>query len=1043
MLDLNSLVARLAVLLVLAPVMAPASGEGVGFNADIRPLLSDRCFHCHGPDEVERQAGLRLDVATGPEGAYESVIVPGSIVESELWNRINSTDPDLVMPPPGHHLEPLSEEDKQRIRDWIEHGAPYEDHWAFVPPKSPQLPNDWAGAPIDHFVRHRLIGSGLVPGKVADPRTLIRRLTFDLTGLPPSVAEVREFVEDYQRRGETAWQAAITRLLDSPHFGERMAVPWMDQARYADTNGYSIDGGREMWLWRDWVIRAYNDNLPFDQFLIEQLAGDLLPGATESQQIASGFNRNHMVTHEGGTIPEENLNNYVADRVKTTGEVLLGLTLGCAQCHDHKYDPISQREYYQFYAFFNSLDDRGLDGNAGVNPAPRIMARSVLASEAELQQLDAELEQLQRQWLETDEGFDQWLTMVKMQEQQRGRDFVLHDVELLDVTSPNRPGPYTFDSSGTVAVSEPGKGLAAFSHALRLPSGSSLGGAKINGLRIEFSPQGDDAPPRLTPFSSQVPQVTTVLVSADQQPTKQVNMHRQLVFSGANASSSLPGHEASGILDERNRHWWMPDAGTAAQHLTITFDEPVDPEEMPFLSLMVFFGRAESIPYRWKVRVFCGNDPDTSLDPLVAAAMQSSPAEWDESTRARVMQRFREHASSLAPLRVRLENLQERRRVLTEPHQTMVMNTSNRPRQTFVLARGQYDAPLDEVFPQTPQVLPVLQTASVASGDDGAMTATRLDLARWLVDPQHPLTARVAVNRLWGIFFGTGIVATSADFGSQGEFPSHPELLDYLATNFIANGWDQKALIREIVSSDTYRQSSAASAEQLKLDPQNRLLARGPRFRLSAEFIRDSALAVSGLLVPRIGGPSVHPYQPPGLWKEVSHFGSTPATKQVFVQDHGEKLYRRGLYTFIKRTSPHPGMAAFDAPNREMCVLERSITNTPMQALVTLNDPQFAEAARVFAARLLQDFAEVDDQARISLAMELVTSREPTENETQALLDFLALQREQYQADRRAAMASISVGEWPIAKSLDPVELAAWTQVAALLLNLSESLTRS
>ncbi|MGB7326515.1 MAG: PSD1 and planctomycete cytochrome C domain-containing protein [Rubripirellula sp.] len=1054
------------------PNIVSAAARKIEFNRDVRPILSETCFHCHGPDEEGRRADLRLDTADGAEedlGGYQA-IVPGDLGKSEVWTRITSDDPDLLMPPAESHMV-LTEEQKTLLKRWIEQGAEYEGHWAFMEPQSPEIPElnfsepegeaNWGRGAIDSFVASRLAEASMSPSVEADPRTLIRRLTFDLTGLPPTVEETRGFVRDYETRGEVAYQDAVERLLNSPHFGERMAVPWLDQARYADTNGYSIDGGRDAWLWRDWVIQAYNGNMPFDRFLTEQLAGDLLPDATDSQRIATGFNRNHMITHEGGTIPEENLTNYAADRVKTTSEVFLGLTMGCAQCHDHKYDPISQKEYYQFFAFFNQLDDRGLDGNAGVNAAPRMMTSTVLRSDEldgdkldgdELDDIDAELDAVHQELSSTTDGFDKWLAAERDRELGRGDAFECLNAELLDASSPNRPGPFEFKSDGTVAVSKPSKGLNAFSHSIRLPTGDQTAGEPVSGIRIEFYPQqvADKDASLLSPFDDGVPKITTVLVSANSQPADQVDYYGQCALATATASSAADQHAVTSVLDERNLQWWQPASRDSPQHLTLTFEHSVDPAETPYLSVMIFFGTNESLPYEWRIRPFSGKDTDSKWDDAVASAIAKDQTQWDDDTRQRVLTVFRETAPSLSPLRTRLSNLEERRSVLTAEHSAMVMNTAAKPRETFVLSRGQYDAPTVRVTPQTPQVLPALLASAVKQSGEGdeeteqsGGNATRLDLAHWLTDPKHPLTARVAVNRVWAMLFGTGIVATSADFGSQGEYPSHPELLDYLATQFVDSGWNQKELIREIVSSATYRQQSIATAEQRELDPKNRLLARGPRFRLPAEFIRDQALAVSGLLVPRIGGPSVHPYQPHGLWKEVSHFGSTPATMQVFVQDHGEKLYRRSMYTIVKRTSPHPAMAAFDAPNREMCTVDRGVTNTPMQALVTLNDPQFAEASRVLAESLLRDKSATDDRSRIGLAFERIVSRPPSDPELKAVAKLLESERARYRETPDDAIRVISVGESPLTKAIDTVEHAAWTQVATLLLNLSESLTRT
>ncbi len=1001
----------------------------IKFNRDIRPILSETCFHCHGPDEHGRRADLRLDSLAGATADLDGgkAITPGDVEKSEAWWRIISDDPDELMPPPESHLV-LTDEQKILLRRWIEEGAKYEGHWAYDAPVRPKLPETegtWGRNEVDQFILARLEEEGVSPSPEADPRSLIRRLYLDLVGLPPTVTEVRDFVDDYSARGEDAWQDAISTLLESPHFGERMALPWLDQARYADTNGYSIDGGRDLWLWRDWVIQAYNTNLSFDQFAIQQLAGDLLPGATEAQRVATGFNRNHMITHEGGTIPEENLTNYVADRVKTTSEVFLGLTMACAQCHDHKYDPISSREYYEFYAFFNELSDKGLDGNGGINSAPKMMAKTVIP-ELELAEVRAELSDLETHLAATEEGFSEWLEKRVGEEKRRGEGFVENRVKILDASSPNRPGPYEVRADGSVFLSAPSAGLNAFSHAIELPKGEAL-----DGIRIHFIPSEETG--KLTPHPDGVPKVTTVLVSAGDQPAKQVDIYRQLVFAKATASSWEIGHDPASILDERNEQWWQPTDGAGEQHLTITFADPVDPAISPYLSVMVFFGTNEAMPYHWRIEAFRGKDTESIFTDDVASVLAKSTSEWTEDDRALALTAFRQDAPGLERTRVRIANLRERIDVLTKPHSTMVMDTAPKPRETHILSRGQYDVKLDAVTPNIPRVLPPLGTE---------VKANRLDLAQWMLRADHPLTSRVAVNRIWATFFGKGIVATTADFGSQGEWPSHPELLDWLATEFVETGWNQKDFIRLLVSSAAYRQSSDATPAQLELDPGNRLLGRGPRFRLTAEAIRDQVLALSELLVPRIGGPSVHPYQPAGLWKEVSHFGSTPATSQVFVQDKGEKLYRRSLYTYVKRTSPHPSLSAFDAPNREMCITERGVTNTPLQSLVTLNDPQFAEAARVFAARLLKETRGMDDQARLRAAFEKVTSRLPRETEVYSMTSFLTDERARYSADKEAALGVISVGEWPRDESLDPAEQATWSQVSALLFNLSETLTR-
>ena len=1029
----------------VADRVAASTGD-LDFARDVRPILSETCFHCHGPDEEGRAAGLRLDIAenaTEDLGGY-AAIVAGDRNDSEAWLRMISDDPDMVMPPPDSHLS-ITDDQREILGRWIDEGAHYADHWAFVAPR--RTGDAQSGSQtIDRFVRESLETNGLVPSPEADPAVLIRRLTFDLHGLPPTPAEVDRFVSDYRRRGEPAYVDAVDRLLNSRRFGERMAVPWMDAARYADTNGYSIDGGRDMWLFRDWVIESINRNQPIDEFITHQLAGDLLPDADDASRIASGFNRNHMITHEGGTIPEENLTNYVVDRVKTTAEVFLGLTVGCAQCHDHKYDPISQEDYYRFFAFFNEIDDRGIDGNGGINATPSISVRTVLPDD-EIDSLRRRESELVRTLARRGPAFDDWVKQTVASEQRRGRGFETVVADLVDVNTPNRTGPYAFDD-GWVTFEKPSGSLTAMSHRLRFP-----GGRKLTGLRIELVPhRGADAqtadPPRLTPHDLGVPQVTTVLASAGTRVSTQVDLYNEVTFGRASANSFTADGNPTNVLDQRNVGAWRPADAARPARLTLTFDTPIDTTADPEMAVMVFFGRRDSLPFRYRIVGFVGTDPDTAIPSDVAAILDLPRRDWTESDTAKVHRQYIATAAAAEPARIELTNVRERIGVLTRPASTMVMNQASEPRQTFILNRGQYDAPGDPVSPGTPSALPSIAALLPDQvGEDERLD--RLDLARWLTAKDHPLTGRVVANRIWSLFFGRGLVATEADFGSQGAYPTHPELLDHLAITLVESGWDRKDLIRRIVRSETYRQSSHSTTEPertadqphpAEIDPDNLWLWHGPRFRLPAEFIRDSALAYAGLLVDRIGGPSVLPYQPPGLWKEVSHFGSTPATRQVFVQDRGEKLYRRSLYTFVKRTSPHPSMAALDAPNRESCVIRRETTNTPVQALVTLNDPQFAEAARCLAGRMLD--AADDDQRRLAFGFQTVLSRDALPAERDRFLEHVKRMRSRYDADPAAAAQIASIGESPSDEDHDAFLTAAWTSVATVLMNTSEAMTR-
>lgn len=1036
-----------------------AQSAALDYNRDIKPILAENCFSCHGFDESSRKAKLRLDVAASATTDRDGTvaITPGDPAKSEAWLRITSPHPDEVMPPPDSHRT-LTAAQKEKLKRWIEQGAPYADHWAFIPPVAkppPSVASAKEGAhPIDAFVRARLAEEKLQPSAPADARTLARRLHLDLTGLPPTSEEVAAFERGYLRDPQAEIRNLVSRLLASPHFGERMALDWLDAARYADTNGYSIDGGRHMWLWRDWVIQAFNDNKPYDRFLLEQLAGDLLPNPTDADLIATGFQRNNMVTHEGGTIPEENLTNYNVDRVKTLGESILGLTLACAQCHDHKFDPITQKDYYQIYAFFNSLGDRGLDGNAGINPGPVMDFTTVLQTD-EQPKLRAEIAALKRQLATRDDRvLESWIRRERVQLAQRGANFALHEARLLKVSTPNRGAGFDLAEGNRVKIGDVGE-LAAFDLSLELPPLDR----PITGLRVVVYPQ-DDLPgggwgrgPRASrPMAAKnakaaktakaAPEpakgtfrLTALALTPGTIPSDQINLHKLHPIERVTANSWEEKNPPAGCLDPRNDSGWSPDLATEGPvHLTATFADPVRAKETPFVTVQLNFGGGRALlPGLLQVFFTTGTDDGTDLPAPIVAALAEPDGTRSPETTAKLWAYCAQDADDLRPTRIALANLEDRLAALTGKHPTMVMNIAAKPRETFILNRGDYAQPTDQkVSPATPAILPPMP--------EGA-PANRLGLAQWLTLRDHPLTARVAVNRIWKLFFDSGLVASAADFGTQGEWPSHPELLDWLAVDFVAHGWDVKRLVTQIVTSQTYQRSSATPAALLERDPQNRLLARGPRFRLPAEFIRDGALKVAGLLVPRIGGPSVNPYMPVDLWREVSHYGSTPATSQTFVQDHGEKLYRRSLYTYLKRTAPPPNMTAFDATNREVCVVSRSNTTTPLQALVLLNDTQFVEAARVFAERILAQPG--DDTARLRWAFSEAVSRPPQSTELRVLSSTLARERQRYAANESAARALLAVGEAPRNRNLDAPEHAAWTQVATLLLNLSETITRN
>ncbi len=1022
-----------------------ADGE-VNFNRDIRPILSDRCFACHGPNEEANESGLRLDLEAAAKEELPSgdgfAIVGGDPANSVLVQRILSDDESLVMPPQDSNLA-LNKDETERLQRWIEQGGKYAQHWSFVPPVQASPPgvdrDGWMENVIDRFVLDRMIGEGFSPSSIADRHTLIRRLSLDLTGLPPSADQVTEFARD---ESPDAYERLVQRLLESPHFGERLATDWLDASRYADTNGFSIDGGRHMWLWRDWVIQAFNSNKPFDEFLVEQIAGDVLPAATPAQLIASGFQRNNMVTHEGGTIPAENLTNYNADRVKTLGEAVLGLTLGCAQCHDHKYDPITQKDYYSLFAYFNTLSDKGLDGNAGVNPRPYRQARTVLQT-GDGDRLRRRIKNLQTRLSNpSEQAMAVWEKQQQRALKRRAKGLSLLPVKVQKVSTPNRGAGFQVEAERFVHITQP-SGLAAYDVLALLPDVAD----PITGIRVVFHPD-EGAPEAGWGFGpkskvggkkqSDSPQkgnfmLTALSVSVGAVPADQVDLFRLIKSSQVTANAWQDEHRPEHCLDMRNKNGWSPPLSHQGPvHLTYTFDRPIDARDTPYLTTQLNFGSGDNlIAARMEIFAVTGNDDGSDLTAEVIAALEvPKPKRNGEQTRA-IRDYFAAHAPQTKRLRTDLASTQERLEVLTAEFPTMVMDVAEKPRETFILARGDYTKPTTPVSMDTPDFLP-----KTAGDQDG-----RLALARWITMPGHPLTSRVYVNRLWQMMFGAGIVRTPADFGSQGAWPTHPKLLDFLAVEFEQNGWDVKAIVKLMAMSSTYRQSSITSKDLLSRDPQNRLLARGPRFRLSAEAVRDSTLAVSGLLKPYLGGPSVNPYAPGDLWREISHYGSSPATAQTFVQDHGDKLYRRSLYTFWKRTSPPPNMAAFDAPNRETCVVNRPVTNTPLQALVMLNDVQFVEAARAFAQRIIH--SADDDQARIEWAILESLSRSADARELDTLTKALQRERARYQADPNSARQLLSVGESRRDRTIPPEEHAAWTQVASTILNLSEVVTRN
>ena len=1056
-------------LISLAKPAAPEAGKPTlsrpQFDRDIRPILAENCYPCHGPDANKRKAKLRLDRS---ENALEALpngdlpIVAGDAAHSKVIERITAKDPDDRMPPvkSGKQLTP---DQIESISRWIVGGATWQKHWSFVAPQRPSLPavknKRWVRNPIDSFILARLESEGLTPAPEAERDILLRRVSFDLSGLPPSPKQLRSWSHQ-----SDPLSAAVDELLASPHYGERMASDWMDLARYADTHGYNNDVLRSMWRWRDWVIDAFNRNLPYDRFITEQLAGDLLPKPTLDQRIATGFNRNHGVNSEGGIIDEEYRVEYVVDRVQTTSMAWLGLTMQCARCHDHKFDPIAQKDFYRFFAFFNNIDETGEDGRFA-NAAPILSAptkdqqKEVARQRAEMSQDEAAMQRWRTAQDWSAISFEEWSNAPMATHPAAGTNQILR-LALGSLNSTpeqitNLAGGKAFKVKGTLATTN----------------------GPVDEPALVFDGQTDLRSDALPDVDCSKGWCFSVWVRRD-------SPGEAVIFSTANFSvppsaeqfgeGFQVGLTESGSVDVRLAHRWPGysiqlvtretvapgewrhllvrcDGSTAANGLRILLDGQecfrevihddlttkikisgaarlAGSDENGAKRFQGALGAVEVIGNPGTLEEIAASQRESSLRVAgQTAASERSP--WQEGLLRGAWLEKQKADYALAATRwqtARASLLALER----DAPSTMVMRELADQRPTFVLFRGQYDAPREQVEPDVPEfILPFAKNAP----------RTRLGLAMWLTDQANPLTARVVVNRFWQALFGTGIVKTSDNFGYQGEVPSHPELLDWLAIDFVEHGWDVKRLLRLIVTSATYRQDSRSNDELNERDPENRLLAHGPRQRLTGEMLRDQALFLSGLLYDQVGGPSVFPYQPTNLYKGIVVAADYPGT--TYTESTGEGLYRRSLYTFWKRTVPHPTLTTFDVPSREVCTARRPKTNTPLQALAAMNDTFQVEAARKLAEGMLQSGFRSPAE-RLGNAFHLATARKADGQERKLLCSLLDRRLKFYRANPNAAKAFLSVGASKSDAALDPVELAAYANVASLILNLDETITR-
>lgn len=992
-----------------APPTAPVK---IDFNRDVRPILSETCFHCHGPDAKTREADLRLDVRAGLLGVEGEPghVIPGKPAESELFQRITSKDPEEQMPPPASTRK-LSAAQVATIKMWIEQGAEWKGHWAYIPPVRAEAPQvEVAGftrGDIDRFLAAKFAEQRLVPSPSADPRTLVRRLSFDLLGLPPEVADVEAFAANPT---DAAYAALVEKYLASPAFGERMAVFWLDQVRFGDTDGYHGDNHRDVWLYRDYVIDAFNRNVPFDQFTTEQLAGDLLEQPTDAQKVASGYNRMLMTTREGGAQAKEYLAKYAADRVRNASGVWLGATIGCAECHDHKYDPYTAKDFYSFAAFFADVQETAVGAQAQTAmPTPEEKAKlAALESQiAEVRKtLDAEtpaLKQAQAEWEAALAASPAaaWTTLVPTKLTSDGK-------AKLEIAA---------DGTITAKGKSPDKDVYTFEFPVEWKDAIAL--------RLEIFP--DDKLPAKGPGRAANGNFVLNELEAELGGQK-------LAFSQVTATHSQDGWAIIGAIDGQPESGWaiLNETGKPNHAVfELAANQGTGLPETLVIRLRFNYGSQHTLG-RFRLSSSTAARPVTAgaasgVNPQIAALVALPADQRTVEEQGKVARYYRTIAPLLEPVRKEIAALEKQRDALRKTFPETLVTAAMKPRMMRVLPRGNWMSDAgDVVTPNVPAFLPQIQ----------AERATRLDLAKWLVSKENPLTARVMVNRFWAMFFGQGLVKSLDDFGAQGTWPTHPELLDALAVDFRDAGWDVKRLCKSIVMSGAYRQSSRGSEAARQHDPFNQWLARQGRYRLDAEFVRDQALFVSGLLVNKLGGPSAKPYQPAGYWS----FLNFP--KREYPVDHDENQYRRGLYTYWCRTFPHPSLVAFDAPSREECTVARTRSNTPLQALVLLNDPTYVEAARVLAERAIQDGGG-ETAARIDYLFRRCLSRPPRDAEVALLTALVDKHLAEYRADAAAAAALLKIGDRPAKDGLDRAELAAWTNVCRAIFNMHEMIMRN